>query len=301
MSIRTSLITAILVGAPVGVFAQKQAADTTSKDSDSSPSVTYGATAGVLSLSDGRTQSGASAVLRWHMPMGFALGVSPSYASLSASSTLGTASASGLTDVPVELTFDHTFPGVMPATIGAGFTVSLPVGDTVTGLGSGSAGYSIGAGLSVSPSDQFSFHVGAGKPLSDYSPSGALGGSDNVWGDAEATYQFTDRIGGTFGFDGDIASSDTVLGASRALAGGLAFGVAGPLTLTVNAAKGISGAAANWTFSVGLGTDFANLQSLGSSSPIQRVVGALGGQSHGQSTLTHGQSGTHGGGTSHKP
>ncbi len=297
---RLPFLAAILALVPAVLVAQK-AVDTTSKDADASPALTYGATAGTLSLSDGRTQSGASAVLRWHMPKGFALGVSPSYASLSASSSLGTPSASGLTDVPVELTFDHTFPGVMPATLGAGFTMSLPVGDTASGLGSGSVGYSIGAGVSVSPTDQLSLHVGAGKPLSDYSLSGALGGSDNAWGDAEASYQFTDRIGGTIGFDGDIASSDTVLGASRALAGGFSFGLGGPLTLMVNAAKGISGAAANWQFSVGLGTDFANLQSLGSSSPIQRVVGALGGHSHGQSTLTHGQSGTHGGGKTTHP
>lgn len=296
MRLRITILAAALAAAPITLAAQSASggADSSSnQSSNTAPSVTYGATAGALGLSDGRTQTGVTAVLRWHPGGGFALGATPAFAQSSYPSSLGGGSSSGLTDLPVEASYDHTFAGVIPTTLGAAFGVSLPVGDTATGFGSGSVGYSINGGVNVQASDQLSIYFGAGRPLSDFTSASALGGSGSTWGDLEGTYQFTDRVGGTLGFDGDFTSSDS-LGAARALVGGVAIGVNGPLTLTLNAAKGVSGPAASWQFSVGLGTDFANLQSLGSSSPVQRVVGALGGRSHSGNSTTHGQSGTHG-------
>lgn len=259
---------------------------------DATPKVTYGATAGALGLSDGRTQTGVTAVLRWHPGAGFALGMTPAFAQSIYPSSLGGGSTSGLTDLPLELSYDHSFHST---TLGVGFGVSLPVGDTATGFGSGSVGYSVNVGASFQPTDRISVYAGAGRPLTDYALSGALGGSNATWGDLEGSYQFTSRVGGTLGFDGDLASSDS-LGAARTLAGGVSIAVAGPLTLTANAAHGISGPAASWQFSLGIGTDFAGLQSLGSSSPVQRMVSALGGRSHAGSTgrPTWAGGGTHG-------
>ncbi len=271
---------------PAALCAQRPAAaDTTAGADAGTPAVTYGATSGALGLQDGRTQSGVSAVVRWHIGSGFAVGALPAFAHNSYPASLGGGSASGLTDLPLELSYDHTFSGAMPTTLGGGFSMSLPLGDTTAGFGSGNVGYSVNAGFGIQPSEGVSLHVGAGKPLTDYALSAALGGSNSMWGDAEATYQVTDRVGATLGFDGDFASSDS-LGAARTIAGGLELGLNGPLTLTLNAAHGISGPAARWQFAVGLGTDFAGMSSLGSSSPVQRLVRALGGRSHSRTTTT---------------
>ena len=296
MRFRLPLLAAALAAAPLVLQAQssdKAADSSASDDGGRTPSVTYGATAGALGLSDGRTQTGVTAVFRWHPLAGLALGVTPAFAQSSYPSSMGGGSASGITDLPVELSYDHGFNPGVPTTLGLAFGVSLPVGDTATGFGSGSMGYSLSGGASVQASDKLSLHVGAGRPLTDYSMSGALGGANSTWGDLEGSYQFTDRVGGTLGFDGDFTSNDS-LGAARTLVAGVAYSVAGPLTLTMNVARGISGPAASWQFSAGIGTDFAGLQSLGSSSPVQRVVGALGGRSHSGNSTTHGQGTTHG-------
>jgi len=93
------------------------------------------------------------------------------------------------------------------------------------------------------------------------------------------------------GIDGDVAGKDSV-GASRAVALSLAMHVRGPYTVTLSGGHGISGAAARWTLALGFGTDFAGLQALGSSSPIQRFMRSLGGGSNrgkGSSSSGHGR------------
>jgi hypothetical protein len=50
----------------------------------------------------------------------------------------------------------------------------------------------------------------------------------------------------------------------------------------------VSGAAARWTTAIGIGTDFAWIGSIASSSPMQRVIAGLGrsrGNGHGKSTV----------------
>ena len=251
--------------------------------SDSKPlAVTTGVTAGALSFPDGRTQQGASAVVRWHPVAGISLGVTPSFTRVVQSASLGSGSKSGLSDVPVELTLDHTLHAVMSPTFGASLVATLPAGDTTSGLGSGKLGSAASLGVGLSPTEALSLHVGMGRPLSDFSPDGALGNSRSGWGEAEADYQITDRLEGTLGVDMDF-SADSGLTPGRAFIGGLAFAVHGPLTLTMNGGHGVRGDAARWSFSLGLGTDFASIEALGSSSRIRRAVAALGGhsQNHG--------------------
>jgi hypothetical protein len=68
--------------------------------------------------------------------------------------------------------------------------------------------------------------------------------------------------------------------------------LAGPYTMTLSGGHGISGAAARWTLAVGFGTDFAGMQALASSSPIQRFMRSLGGGSnrgHGSINSSHGK------------
>jgi hypothetical protein len=254
-------------------------------DDSSSASLrfTTGVTAGALHFPDGRTQQGASAVVRWHPASGVSLGVTPSFTHLIQPGALRGASSTGLSDLPVELTLDRTLDVPMSPTVGASLVATLPVGDTASGLGSGSFGSSASLGIGLSPAEKLSLHVGAGRPLSDFAVDGALGGTNSTWGEAEASYQLSDRLEGTFGVDADF-SADSGVAPARTFVGGLAFAVKGPLTLTLNAGRGVSGDAARWSVSLGLGTDFASLASLGSTSRVRRAVAALGGQSHSHAT-----------------
>ena len=53
------------------------------------------------------------------------------------------------------------------------------------------------------------------------------------------------------------ARADSAAVLSRSLAAGLAYSLAGPLTLTVDASHGLSGGAPSWAMSIGIGTAFA--------------------------------------------
>ncbi|HKO16654.1 MAG TPA: hypothetical protein VJU87_10465 [Gemmatimonadaceae bacterium] len=279
-------VTACLVFPVAGAL---RAQDSSSSANPPMARVTAGVTSGALRFADGRMQEGVSAVLRYHLTSSISLAATPALARVSVPGSLGGASASGLTDLPVEIALDHELAVAASPTVGVGFAVSLPTGSTSTGFGSGALGYSIDAGIGATPVERLSLHAGAGRPLSDFTTQSALGGSGSTWGEAEASYDITDRVSASAGFDGDLSSRDS-LGPARAIAAGLTLGVGGPLSVVLNGAHGVSGAAARWTFSVGFGTDFAGLESLGSSSPLQHFLKGLGGQSYrgGYASAYHG-------------
>jgi hypothetical protein len=240
--------------------------------------VTFGLTSGSMSFTDQRVQEGLTGVLRYHFNKSISISASPTYARVAFPASLGGGAVSGLTDLPIELDADHTFDWGWSPTIGLALGSTIPVGDQATGFGSGSLGTNIGGGVGVSPTDAVSLHLGLGKPLTDYSATSALGSSGSTWSDAEIGYQLSSRVNATVGFDGDLASHDS-LGAARAIALSLATTIVGPYTLTVSGGHGVSGAAARWTLALGIGTDYAGLEALGSSSAIQRFFRAMGGSS----------------------
>jgi hypothetical protein len=241
--------------------------------------VTFGVTSGALDFADQRVLEGVTASVRYRFMRSMSVVVSPTYARLSFPNSLGGGSVNGPTDLPIELDADHSFDVAGSPTIGLALGTSLPVGDRLIGFGSGSVGENIDVGVGVSPTDALSLHFGAGRPLTDYSASSALGASGSTWGDAELSYQLLDRLNATAGFDGDLASNDAA-GPARAFALSLATALAGPYTLTVSGGHGVSGPAARWTLALGIGTDFSGLEALGSTSPIQRFFKSMGGGSH---------------------
>jgi len=257
--------------------------------------LTYGVTGGAMSFPDGRTQQSFGAVVRLHLFDGLAIAATPAAARVQFPAAIG-GTAHGMTDLPVDVNYDHGIPRT-PLSIGATLAASIPVGDTASGFGSGQMGYSVSGGLNLEANDRLSFHVGAGRPLSDFSFQSALGGSTSTWGDAEINYQLSDRVGASINLDGDFASADSI-GPSRAMGAGLSIALLGSTTLTISASHRLSGGAASWTTAIGLGTDFAWIGSVASTSAMQRMTNALGGQSHGHGRGQSTTSGTSGRGHS---
>ena len=253
------------------------------------PRVTVGVTTGTMGFRDRRVQQGITGVIRYHLRSTVSLAMSPTYARVAFPTTLGGGSVSGLTDLPLELAADHSFDVPWSPTTGLSLGMSLPVGDEQVGFGTGAIGANLGVGLGLSPLEALSFHIGVGKPLNDYSLTSALGESSSAWGDLESSYQLLAHLEATVGLDGDIANADSI-GPSRAVALSLAMNVGGPYTVTLAGGHGISGAAARWTLAVGFGTDFAGIQALGSSSPIQRFMRSLGsGSNKGKGSASSGR------------
>lgn len=243
------------------------------------PLVTAGVTTGTMAFADHRVQQGVTGVLRYHIGSAISVAASPTYARMTYPAALGGGSVNALTDLPIELSVDRVLGVDWTPTLGLTLGTTLPVGNQQLGFGSGAVGASIGAGLGLSPTDVFALHIGVGTPLTDYRTVGALGSSGSTWGDFEVSSHLLDRFDATVGFDGDFATSDS-LGPARAVALSLAASVGGPFTMTLSGGHGVSGAAARWTVALGFGTDFAGFQSIGSSSPIQRFLKAMGGSSH---------------------
>jgi hypothetical protein len=275
------LISSLVIAAPL-------AAQDSASIKTSSPIVAMGVTTGTMAFRDQRVQQAVTGVLRYHFLPSVSVSASPTFARVAFPATLGGGAVSGLTDLPIELGADHTFDDVpLSPTTGLSLGASLPIGDKSVGLGTGAVGANVGVGVGLAPIDPLSFHLGVGKALNNYSLYSTLGASSSAWGDLETSYQLADRVEATVGIDGDIAAADSI-GPSRAVAMSLAMNLAGPYTLTVSGGHGISGAAARWSFAVSFGTDFTGIQSLGSSSPIQRFMRSLGGGSHGAPTWTPG-------------
>jgi hypothetical protein len=270
-----SRLLAVMTIAPSALLAQ----DTSAVKPATVLLVTAGVTTGSMTFADHRVQQGITGVVRWHMRQWISLAASPTYTRMSYPSSLGGGAVGGLTDLPIELGLDHSFDTGWSPAIGMSLGTTIPVGDRQLGFGSGTMGASVSAGLGLSPLDELSLHLGAGKSLTDYSMFGALGAAEAVWGEAEVSYHVFEHLEATVGFDGDFASSDS-LGTPRAVALSFATGLGGPYTLTVSGGHGVSGPAARWTFAVGFGTDFAGLQAIGSSSPIQGLLRSVGGSSH---------------------
>jgi hypothetical protein len=232
-----------------------------------------------MGFRDQRVQQGVTGVIRYHVLPTVSAAMSPTVARVVFPATLGGGSVSGLTDLPLEIAADRSFDVPWSPTTGISLGVSLPVGDKQVGFGTGAVGANVGVGLGLSPLEPLSFHIGVGKPLNDYSLTSALGASSSAWVDLETTCQLLDGLEATAGVDGDVAGEDSI-GPSRAVALSFAMHIRGPYAVTLSGGHGISGAAARWTLALGVGTDFAGIQALGSSSPIQRFMRSLGGGSN---------------------
>jgi hypothetical protein len=189
-------------------------------------------------------------------------------------------SQSGLTDMPVEATVTHAFAVAYKPTLAAGYGVTLPLGDSAAGFGSGRLGSSVSAAFGFAPTERIWAHVGTGRTLSGLSVQSAFGGSAG-WGDASAGYSLTNRVSVSGGYSTDLGAIDPTIGRSTSVTGGLEFAVLGPTTLHLNASRGLSGVAPNWSFGLGFGTAFPYLNHLGAGSSMTQLLQTFGGGSHG--------------------
>jgi hypothetical protein len=109
--------------------------------------------------------------------------------------------------------------------------------------------------------------VGASHPLS------AQGGNGSI--DLESAYSLG-KTTANLGLSSELGRADSSATLARSIAGGVAFAVAGPVTLTVDGSHGLTTGAPSWTFSVGLGTAFAGISPLDPSSPLRRLKKVFG-------------------------
>jgi hypothetical protein len=263
-------------------------ADTTEDDSaddteSSGRPFLFGVAGGALNYDAGRSEQALGAVMRWVPARWFSLSATPTSvrASESATATLPSTSRSGLTDIPLEATLSRGFAGVAwnPSVAGS-LGVTLPVGDTASGLGAGEVGYSVSGGLGFAPAEGVWVHAGAGRSLTRFSVQSAFS-SGSGWGDISAGTSLTKHVEVSAGISSDLGAVDSTLGRSRSVEGGMSFGIGRAGTLNLSASHGMSGIAPKWSFALGMGTAFPYLSHLGGGSTNATLQQTFGGGTHG--------------------
>lgn len=260
------------------------AADSTADDADEPEHrITSGVSVGGLSYEGGRSERATSAVLRWRALPWLSLGVTPTFSR--ATEPVGllgrTASRSGLTDLPVEISADHAFDAPLSPSLGLGIGITLPVGDSASGFGSGTIGSSISVGGGLSLTDRLGVHVGAGRSLTDFSLQSSFNGTSSEYGSVGVSLQANDAFSMSAGLDGDIGAVDPDYGRAASLSGGVSIVLPYVNSVSLNASRGLSGATPSWSFAIGVGTDFASIGSPGSRDASARLHRAFGGGTHG--------------------
>ncbi len=123
----------------------------------------------------------------------------------------------------------------------------LKLGDSAATLGMGSNTLEASAALSLSPTERLNLSADVAHPLAANSGNGSVS--------LESSLSFG-RATGNVGLNAEVGRPDSGAVLSRSLAAGVAWTLAGPLTLTVDGSHGVSGSAPTWALSIGVGTAF---------------------------------------------
>jgi hypothetical protein len=253
---RSSIAALLLVVAASSSLAAQEA-----ESDQPAPRVASGITVGSLRYSGGRTEDAASVVVALRPVHAWLVTIEPTFARATEISGSGSASmsTSGLTDVPLAISWEHPFGGMLAGDLELTFGATLPLGNTSTGFGTGTLGTSYGAGGDISPTERLTLFASAGHALTSVAAQSALNGGGGGWGDVGGSYQLDRRFALLAGFSTDLGAVDTTYGRGRSVSTGLSYTVAGPFALNIETSRGISGATPRWSAVIGIGTAFGSL------------------------------------------
>lgn len=281
--LRSLLITMLLTILPSfsGLRAQSSKPTTAATEDESQerpPQFATGLGVGAMRYTGGRTTSGIAATLQYSPLTWLTFSATPGFGH----TALGTTSSSGLTDMPLSAGASHSLVDLplSPSVSGSLYT-SLSFTDTTKTLGVGRNTVGAAAYLSSWVTDQLNLTVGGSHPLTANAGNGSI--------DLESAYSLG-KATANIGLSSEVGRADSGATLARSLAGGVAFALRGPLTLTVDGSHGLTTGAPTWTLSVGLGTAFAGVSPLNASSALRRLKGVLG--SNVSSTSGKGSSGS---------
>jgi hypothetical protein len=238
-------------------------AQDTTEIAERPPTFSTGVAAGAIQFAGGRAEQAASLVLQLQPVAWFSFSAAPGYGRTS----FGTRSGTGLTEIPIRAGALYNLNDVpWSPTVSASLETSLS-GDSALAFSAGQHDYEAEATLSGSPTDRLNLLLALTHALS------ANSGNPSVR--VESAFSLG-RATATLGMTSEMGRPDSGAVLSRSIAGGLAFSLVGPLTLTTDASHGISGSAPTWTLSVGLGSAFAGISPLNPTSALKRLKQTFG-------------------------
>lgn len=240
--------------------------------------VTWGAIGGAAGLPGDASMQAASALFEFKPVSWLTLSANPAVDHVTVPSTTGgSVSSTGPTDLPLGISAAHSLPNTpLSPTLGAGIEVSLPTGNSSTGLGSGQTGVAGELGAGISPTDNLSLDLNLWHPFAGDGINGAIDAPRATSIDVEAGYDWTERFNTSIGYSTDVGPADSGTVLPQSIAAGFVFAFAKPLALTVNGSHGITSGAPRWLISVGIGTAFSGLNPVGPNSLFGRLRHGLG-------------------------
>lgn len=230
------------------------------------PTLATGVSVGAIRFAGGRDENAMSLIVLVRPLPWLKLSTAPGYAH----SAMGSASTTGLTDIPFKAVAVREFDDAKwSPSIAGGLETTVSPSDSAAMLGVGRSAVEGSAALSISPTDRLGFSMDLAKPLTASSGNGSLS--------LESELSFG-RATGSLGVSAEMGSADSAAVLSRSIAAGVAYSVRGPLTLTVDGSHGLTSGAPSWTLSIGLGTAFAGVSPLSPTSALKRLKTVLGGK-----------------------
>ncbi|HWJ22119.1 MAG TPA: hypothetical protein VNS52_07180 [Gemmatimonadaceae bacterium] len=235
------------------------------------PRVSYGTSLGGMSFADGHSAEALKGVLQFQATPWLVLSTEP--ALVRASDTTGTSAQSGFTDLPVSVGVSHSFAhAAWHPSLGLSGIVSLPTGDATVGLGTGQTELAADAAVGVAPRDGLDLRLGAWRGLSSGIAGTGLAGTSL---EGEASYDVGGHASVNMMYGAELGASDSTYTPGKTLGGGMTYSLRGPLTMTVEGVHTLSGDGPRWGMSIGFGTAFAGLSTVGATSPLSRLHGAF--------------------------
>ena len=234
-----------------------------------------GVSAGVVKLTDQRSEQVVSGVLEYAPRSWLSLYAIPAVVHVSDGTSGRTVSSSGLGDLPLVAAVSRAFPTRWSLTLGAALVAVLPTGNASCGLGNGQTAAGMDLGLGLSPG-RAHLSVDASRSLSGVSAQSSLNAPKATTLRVEAGYDLAPRWTWAGSVGVDVGTADSTQTLSRVIGLGARYTLAGPLMLTVDASHGLSAASPQWVLSVGLGTAFAGTSPVTPTTPLRRIKSAFG-------------------------
>jgi hypothetical protein len=228
------------------------------------PTFATGVTAGALSFTGGRSEQAVSALFQFQPVPWLSLSAAPGFGR----TTLGTSSAQGPTDIPLAAAAQYAENDApwSPIMVGSLSTL-ISTGQAGSILGVGRSSVAAGAALRVTPVHRIYVSAAASRPLTAASGNGSM--------DLAISRSYG-RATASVGYSAELGRADSAATLARSLGSGIAYAVAGPLTVAVDGSLGLTSAAPNWTLSLSVGTAFAGLSPMNGASMFGRLKNAFG-------------------------
>src|SRR5207249_599581 len=229
-----------------------------------------GVSAGVVKLSDHRSEQALSGILEYEPTSWLSLYASPAVVHVSDDVSGRTVSSSGLADLPLVVAVSHTSATPWSPTLGAALTAVLPTGNASCGLGNGTAAAGMDVGVGLSPG-RAHLSADASRSISGVSAQSSLNAPKATTLHLEGGYDVSPRWTWMASVGLDVGTADSTQALSRVIGVGVRHTLAAPLMVTVDGSHGLSTASPRWVLSVGLGTAFAGASPVTPTTPLRRI------------------------------